>query len=549
MTFLPAPRARLLAMPEKTATMQAPAATEKMPVHAQQLQPFRPMRRAFLLALTALTAFLACYARTFVLPHTPIMFWGDQLLYATNGARVIAGQMPYRDFFEFLPAGTDLAYGFLFRVFGVRLWIPNLLMDVLAAAAVLLTTLAGETILRGRFRLAPALFALGLGLYAGLDATHHWFSTVAALTAMAVLLRGTGWRRVLWAGAMCGVAASFTQSKGAAVTIGFVLYLVWRSVEQNEGRRARWSKPLLLCASAMAIFLAFNVHYMLTLGLKEWCRWVVVFPLRYYATMPGQTLKAPLIELANRHGLMRWVAAGFLYAVVPSVYVAWLWMWRRRRLQDQPWDQLLLVSITGMALFLSVSGSLSMMRASSASLPATILLAWYLERLPRNLRWVSFAVVSTLTVFAFYPVAGTQRAHWYRLHLPAGDTAIAEPGKYELYGWLKEHTYPGEDYFGIAPISLPLGLECPAPIQQPGPWGYYRPEHIARSITALEEQRVPLLVLRSYSQYENTSGYDAMRLQELQKYIEMHYHQVRRFSMGDQVWQRNAAVQPGGGLD
>jgi len=100
-------------------------------------------------AAIGLVGFFACYARTFVLPHTPILFWGDQMLYATNGARIVAGQMPYRDFFEFLPAGTDLAYALLFQTFGVRLWIPNLLMVVLATAALLLTTLAEESILKG----------------------------------------------------------------------------------------------------------------------------------------------------------------------------------------------------------------------------------------------------------------------------------------------------------------------------------------------------------------------------------------------------------------
>jgi hypothetical protein len=525
--------------------MQAPVATERIPVHRQP-QPHQRVRAEWLLSLIGIVSFLACYGRTFVLPHTPIMFWGDQLLYATNGARIIAGQMPYRDFFEFLPAGTDLVYASLFRIFGVRLWIPNLLMDMLAAAAVLLTTIAGRTILHGRYRLAPALFALGFGLYAGLDATHHWFSGVAALGAMAVLLGGTSWKRVAGAGALCGVAASFTQSKGAAVTFGFVIYLAWRSIDQNE--RDRWRKPLLLCASAMVVFLAFNLHYMLTLGLKEWCRWVVIFPLRYYATMPGQTFTAPLVEFESRHGLMRWAMAGFLYAVVPSAYVALLWMWRRRRQPDQPWDQLVLICITGMAMFLSVTGSLSMMRVSTASLPAAVLLGWYLQRMPGRFGWIKVAVAGLAAASALNLVLGTQRAQWYRLSLPAGDTAIAEPGKYELYAWLKDHTYSGEAYFGIAPISLPLALRCPAPIQQPGPWEYYRPEHIARSVTALEEHRVPVLVLRSYSQYENRPGYDPTRLQELEKYVETHYRLVRRVSTGDQVWERIVEAQPGAGL-
>lgn len=527
--------------------MQEAAATEKALEHEPE-KPGRRLGTVPVLAVVGLVSFLACYARTFVLPHTPILFWGDQMLYATNGARMMAGQMPYRDFFELMPAGTDLAYVLLLRIFGVWLWIPNLLMVVLATCALLLTTLAGETILKGRFRFLPALLALGLGLYAGLDATHHWFSTVAALGAMAVLLRGTGWKRVLWAGVLCGVAASFTQSKGAAVTIGFVVYLLWRASDLDETLRARWRKCWLLCGSALAAFLCFDGHYILKLGLKEWCRWVVVFPLRYYATTPGQKFESLWIDFRAHHGMMRWIGGGFVYAAAPAMYISFLWVWRRRRHEpDEPWDQLLLVAITGIVMLLSVVGSLSLMRASAACLPATILVAWFLQRLPGKLRWLTLSMAALSAVCALDLLAGTQRNHWYRLDLPAGTTAIGEPGKYELYQWLKEHSYPGEDYFGIAPISLPLRLQCPAPIQQPGPWEYYRPEHIARSTAALADRQVPLLVIRPYAQFGYPPGYDATRLEELQKYIETHYRLARSFSTGDQAWVPDR--QTGSGAD
>ena len=526
--------------------MKASVTAENAMVHPQRQRFWRGCGAASM-ALIASICFLACYGRTFVLPHTPILFWGDQLLYATNGARMVSGQMPYRDFFEFLPAGTDLVYAFLFRLFGVRLWIPNLLMDVLATAAVLLTTLAGATVLRGLFRIVPGLLAIGFGLYGGLDATHHWFSTVAALGAMAVLLRGTGTKRIVLAGALCGVAAAFTQSKGAAVTMGFAVYLAARPAEFHQPMRARWTRCLLLCGSAGAAFLAFNLHFMLAIGLKEWCRWVVIFPLRYYATMPGQRLGAPLIDFHSHHGAMRWIGAGFVYVLLPLTYGVFLWSMRKtRRSTEEISDRLFLIWITGVAMLLSISGSLSLMRASAACFPATILLGWYLQGLPKKLKWLTPAVAAAAAMCAFALVSGTQKAHWYQLDLPGGETAIREPGKYDLYRWLKEHTHPGEDYFGIAPISLPLGLRCPAPIQQPGPWEYYRPEHIARSIAALEERRVPLLVLRPYPQFEDTRSYDATRLHELDKYVEMHYRLIRLFSTGDQGWERKTGeIQAG----
>ena len=499
-------------------------------------------RRGYIIAIIAACTFMACYLRDFVLPSVPVMLWADQILYATNGTRMIAGQMPYRDFFEFLPAGTDLVYAGLFRAFGVYLWIPNLVMVVLATSSVVLVTLAARKVLRGAAVVLPALFAVGFGLYGGLDATHHWFSTVAALAAMVVLLHGTGWRYVAVAGFLCGVTASFTQSKGAAVTLGFLIYLLWKPTTEQEPAERRWRRCLVLCGAALVSFLPVNGYYIVKLGFEEWCRWVIVFPFRYYPTVPGQTWSAPIMDFRNHTGLMKWIGGSFLYVAVPMTYIGSLYVMRRERGKDrsQPWDGLLLISITGISMFLAVTPSLSIMRASAVSFPATILLGWGLEHWSQWLRWVKIAAVFLSIVCATDMALSTQRIRWNYLDLPAGRTAIREPGKYELYLWMKEHTHPGQDYFGISTLSLPLWLECPAPIHAPGPWEYYRPEHIERSVAALESHRVPLLVLRHQPQFRNAAGYEPEHLRPLEDYVETHYRQVKVFATGDEIWERMA---------
>ena len=69
----------------------------------------------------------ATYATLFC-RRSRFISWADQTLFATNGVRIVGGQMPYRDNFQFVTPGTDLFYAFLFRSFGLRLWIPNLTM-------------------------------------------------------------------------------------------------------------------------------------------------------------------------------------------------------------------------------------------------------------------------------------------------------------------------------------------------------------------------------------------------------------------------------------
>ena len=101
-------------------------------------------------------------------------------------------------------------------------------MACLAAIVVMLTTLIAGRFIGGHAVAIPGLLFTGFILPGSFDATHHWFSTIAVLGGILVLLEGITLPRIAAAGALCGVAACFTQSKGAAVVAGFVIYIVWK---------------------------------------------------------------------------------------------------------------------------------------------------------------------------------------------------------------------------------------------------------------------------------------------------------------------------------
>jgi hypothetical protein len=513
--------------------------------HPSQIESTSGIQFRWLVATAPSFTFVICYLREFVLPHAPVMSWNDQMLFASNGARIVAGQMPYRDYFQFVTPGTDLVYAFLFRHLGLSLWIPNLLMACLAATAVLLTTLAAGKVLRGRFIALPAVLTLGFILFGGLDATHHWFSAILAIIAMLVLFQGSQDWRIVLAGALCGVVASFTQSKGATVTAGFLTYLVWQSLHEKQIATA-WRRGILLCVAALLTFLAINGPYIAALGIKEWIKWVVVFPFRYYPTLPAQTWRSPLDDFRNQTGFIRWICIPFVYLTVPLVYLVFLRvMYRRRRIApDEPWNQLLLLAITGLAMFLAVAPCLSVMRVSSASLPGMILLAWLLNRWGRQGRVAAGAFAALSLAIAVYLPIRNQTLHWHYLNLPAGRTAILDPNRYEVYRWMAENTHPGQMYFGVGPLALPLWLQTPAPISAPVPYEYDRPEHIAASIAAIETNRMPLLLLKPYRYLAGTWGYTDVHLRPFQAYLDQHYRYVKTFPAGFEVWERSDIPQP-----
>jgi len=515
--------------------------------HPPEIQPERGIQfRQFRLpAITLSFTFFTCYLREFVLPHAPVMSWNDQMLFASDGARIVAGQMPYRDYFQFVTPGMDLFYAFLLRHLGLLLWIPNLLMVCLAATGVLLMTLAAAKVLRGNSIALPAALTSGFILFGGLDATHHWFSGLIALIAMLVLFNGSQNWRIVLAGALCGVVASFTQSKGATVTAGFLIYLIWQSLHEKQ-KPSAWRRGILLCGAALLTFLVINGPYIAALGIKEWIKWVIVFPFRYYPTLPAQTWRSPLDDFRNQTGFIRWICIPFVYLTIPLVYLAFLRvMYLRRRFEpDQPWNQLLLLAITGLALFLAVAPCLSVMRVSCASLPGMILLVWLLNRGGGQGRAAAATLAALSLAIAVYLPIRNQTMHWHYLDLPAGRTAILDPNRYEVYRWMAENTHPGQMYFGIGPLALPLWLQTPAPISSPVPYEYDRPEHIAASIAAIETNRVPLLLLKPYRNLAGTWGYTDEHLRPFQTYIDQHYRYIKTFPAGFEVWERTDTPQP-----
>ncbi|HTA86897.1 MAG TPA: hypothetical protein VK729_11555 [Silvibacterium sp.] len=69
------------------------------------------------LAIAGAAAFL--HLRTFLLPATPVIAHDDQSIFFARAVKILHGQILYRDFFEFVPPGTDLLYaaGFASSVF------------------------------------------------------------------------------------------------------------------------------------------------------------------------------------------------------------------------------------------------------------------------------------------------------------------------------------------------------------------------------------------------------------------------------------------------
>src|SRR5579859_4211389 len=74
------------------------------------------------------------YLNLFVLPNTPIWLGGDNSVYLLNATRMLDGQVIFRDFFHFVPPGTELVYIVFLKLFGTHTFVPNLAIIVVGTA-------------------------------------------------------------------------------------------------------------------------------------------------------------------------------------------------------------------------------------------------------------------------------------------------------------------------------------------------------------------------------------------------------------------------------
>ena len=505
-------------------------------------------------ASATLFAFAIAYSRQFVSLFVPILPRGDQLGFANAGSRIAAGQLPYRDYFQIVPPGTDLVYAVLIKWFGVETWMPGLVMCVLAAATALVMTIIAARFLRGPTILLPALLFTSFILYGSLDASHHWFSTLVTMVALLVLLGGVSSTRIALTGALCGLAACFTQTKGAAAVAAFAAYFVWKSRRRKLPLRKAWHQCLLLCASAAVVFAIANLHFIRTAGWSDWVFCSIVYPLRYYTAPAINNWRVLGSDFLRHGGLARWVCYPFVYATVPLVYIFVAITLRRRQRGEQsglhrneprnePQDEFLLLVFTGVAMFLAIAAAPSLKRLSTVSPPAMILLAWLLTWPARTVARIRTALAAGAIVLAICGSVRAQTRWRTEIDFPAGRTALTDRLEVEEYRWVLAHTHPGQFFFGMPPMYLPFRMQNPTPIEGFLPSEYTRPEQVAAMVQALQSHDVPLVILASGSKYPRATGLASDHLAPFRDYLCQNYQLTGVFATGDEVWKkRDAAV-------
>lgn len=233
----------------------------------------------------------------------------------------------------------------------------------------------------------------------------------------------------------------------------------------------------------------------------------------------------------------------FLFALIPScliLFFVYYWReFRNRPLDD--WARPMLVAIVGLALFLSVAPAPDDVRMASISLPALILLGWLMNS-PRKLVKTLVGLISVgLALTAIYAVAEKRPSPVGVLTTPQGELAFYDPGQFQQYVWMQQHTRP-TDYFyepDTADQYFYLNLRNPTPLTFIVNNGFTTTEQVADVIRGLKQHRVHYILWNPQSldilpSWENPAD---DHLGPLRDYIHSSYKMVEILDGSIEVWE------------
>ncbi len=365
----------------------------------------------------------------------------DEGIVLQGAQRILAGQVPYRDFFSFYTPGSYYAVALVFRIFGSSLAVAR---TAVALAGALLS--AVSYLLARRVCSRTVAFTLAvLGTLTTLPyrflVLHNWDSTLWACLALYCAVRvleKPAWTWTFAVGLFASLTVLFEQSKGAGLCLG--LGMGFLAIWCVDGRE-RWpSRPQFLAliigfAIPFAItFAYFASQHAASIMLADW-----LWPLRHYSQANRVPYGYQNWSDETRHvlfgtgSLPGWlvkavaVSPCFWIPALPVVAVGWLGYWlvraaRGRSGEGRPAEAKIAYYILVAAVYVGLVLSVVITRADIVHFmylqPLNCLVvAWLLDggdvpgRLFRSVRpFLAAYVVIALLAFGMALLAATTSA-------------------------------------------------------------------------------------------------------------------------------------------
>jgi hypothetical protein len=497
---------------------------------------------------TVLTCTVYLYLNLFLSAKTPFLLGGDQVYFWMGAQRILDGQVVYRDFFQLTPPGTDLIYAAFFRVLGTDIWVTNIVVIVLGVLmGCVCFSLSRQFMKDPQAALTTGLF-LVLIYGKALNATHHWFAVLLVLVAVRINMQRITGTSIALSGALLGLAAFFNQVHGGAAVLGFAVFLFLRSKRNGLPPIKAVREVAVLIFAFALMLLCLSAYYLKTAGFEKLWYCLVVYVFKYAAHSSRRTfgLPAATVSPGTLLPLLPYLA---IYLLLPVIYGISLWRcWRSRRDASFPWNQVTLLSLIGLTLFLDAAVSINWLRVFAVSLPGIVLTVWTVGRMHiRRRAWLVTASIA-LACVAVRQVEVKRALSCVRGELPGGRFATT-PKAYEKLRWLATQTQRGEFFLqaGWPGVYIPLQVRSPLYMPTLTRFDGVLDEDIEPAIQQMKARRVRYVLWTSTLDEGCAFNSCTDQLSIFRTYLKSSYRRIRGFDDGDVLWQKIDDRTPLGG--
>src|SRR5690242_16244961 len=200
-------------------SVPTPAVAEEKPY-----QVARPASDALLDRAIALLVFVGCLSYLCIFLRFSSLE-PDEGIVLQGATRVLAGQVPYRDFFSFYTPGSFYLVAGLFRVFGNSFAVARTSLAVAGALCSMITYLLARRVCSRWISVLSAVLAAAVGTAFRFLVLHNYYSTLFACLAVLAAVRFFERRTSGWAFAVSSCTALtflVEQSKGGCLGLGLL---------------------------------------------------------------------------------------------------------------------------------------------------------------------------------------------------------------------------------------------------------------------------------------------------------------------------------------
>lgn len=502
-----------------------------------------------LTAAVLVGGFIILYLNLFYLPNIPIHLFGNRSTYLFNAQRMLNGQLPYRDFFQHTLPATEVFYFLLFTMFGAHAWIPNLTLILVGLCIAWLILIISQKIIPGRTAFLPAVLFLVIAFVSQPGSAPYWFSMLMVLAALSLIIDHITALGLVGAGALCGVATCFSQSRGVSAEIGLAAFLLWAAFKKILSWRDCRNAQTYLWVPFVMIVAAFNAFFALEAGIGRFLRDTLVFGFRYWSSASWNSYHVYMTDVPQFHpwfqlpGFIVWLAVYFL---VPLIFIlVFVRYWDEKEdLPAEPWERITMLWFVGLALFLGVVTAPTWVRLCTVSPPAVILFVWHFN-FEGLLQKARIGAVWAIALVIAIGLTTQRRLQWKAfVTTPVGRVAVLDQTQYDEIHFLLGQTKPGEYLFGNDDLGYLLDLRNPAQVPFVTASNYTRPEQVSNVIDSLKRHPVEYVFWSPTLEMPQGESSSGNHLGPLYTYLRSNYHIAKIFPNNDLFWQKGKELPP-----